>query len=105
MYVDVHCHLNHKLMMEKMDSIIDKCREMGVKKIITSGVNPPANKQVLELAEKYDIVECNLGIYPIDALGLGADEIGLPRQTVPIDLEEEFRFIRLYICGNTNLID
>lgn len=94
MYVDVHCHLNHKMMLEKIDSILSDCEEKEVKRIVCSGVNVSGNRQVLELAEKYDIVECTLGIYPIDALGIAPDEIGLPRQIEPINLESEFKFIK-----------
>ncbi len=93
--VDVHCHLNHALYKEDLDAVIKRAKEAGVKVIICSGVNPPGNRQVLEIAQKYpEIVKACLGIYPIDALGLSEGETGLPRQTVAINLEEEFEFIR-----------
>ena len=92
--IDVHCHLNHKEFKADLDEVIKRAKKAGVKRIITSGVNPPANKEVLAIAERFpDIVRVSLGIYPIDALGLGADATGLPRQTVPIKLDEEFKFI------------
>ena len=92
--VDVHCHLNHKYFKDKLDEVIKRAKKAGVKRIVVSGVNPPANKEVLEIANKYpDIIRVSLGIYPIDALGLSEGETGLPRQTEKIDLNEEFRFI------------
>ncbi len=97
--VDVHCHLNHERFKDDLDEVIKRAKNAGVKRIILSGVNPPANQEVLQIAEKYpDIVRISLGIYPIDALGLGADATGLPRQTVPINLEEEFKFIEKNIA-------
>ncbi len=92
--IDIHCHLNHAEFKGKLDEVINRAKQAGVEVIIVSGVNPPANREVLKIAEKYpDIVKVSLGIYPIDALGLGADEVGLPRQTVPINLDQEFKFI------------
>lgn len=91
--VDVHCHLNHEKFKPELDKVLERAKKAGVKTIITSGINPLANKEVLALAEKYDIVKVSLGIYPIDALGLSDGETGLPRHTVKINLEEEFKFI------------
>ncbi|MBU0459254.1 MAG: TatD family hydrolase [Nanoarchaeota archaeon] len=92
--VDVHCHLNHKLFKNDLDKVLQRAKKVGVKVIIVSGVNPAANKEVLKLAEKYPLIKVSLGIYPIDALGLGVDEVGLPRHIGKIDLEKEFKFIK-----------
>jgi len=93
--VDVHCHLNHALYKPETDEIIKRAKKVGVKAIVCSGVNPPANREILKLAEKYPkIVKVSLGIYPIDALGLSEGDTGLPRQPIAIDLEEEFVFIK-----------
>lgn len=98
--IDVHCHLNHDLFKKDLDQVLERAKKAGFKAILCSGVNPVANQEVLALAKKYPIVRASLGIYPIDALGLSEAEIGLPRQTVPIDLEEEFKFIE----KNKNLV-
>ncbi|MEM3127355.1 MAG: TatD family hydrolase [Candidatus Woesearchaeota archaeon] len=95
MLVDTHCHLNHADFKQELDKLIEESRKGGVKRIISSGVNSPTNKEVLEIAKRFsDIVRATAGIYPIDALGLGSDEAGLARQVVPIDLEQEFEFIK-----------
>ncbi len=92
--IDVHCHLTHELFKNELDSFISRAKEAGLKAIVVSGVNPPNNQEVLKLAEKYPLLKPSLGIYPIDALGLSEGETGLARQTVPINLEEEFAFIK-----------
>lgn len=92
--VDVHCHLNHKFFKEDLVEVLERAKNAGVKAVVVSGVNPPANKEVLQLAEKYPIIKASLGIYPIDALGLSEGDTGLPGQTEKIDLEEEFEFIK-----------
>ncbi len=91
--VDDHCHLMHALYTD-VDAVIERAKQAGVKAIICSGVNPTTNKQALEIAKKYDIVRASLGIYPVDALGLAEEESGLARQTEPIDLDEQFTFIK-----------
>jgi len=92
--VDVHCHLNHDEYKGILDEVIMRAKVAGIKKIVTSGVNSPSNRAALALAEKYDIVECTLGMYPIDLLSLGPDESGMERQTEAFVLEDEFAFIK-----------
>ena len=93
--VDVHCHLNHEYFQPQMAEVLKRAEEAGVSAIVTSGVNPAGNKEVLELVKKYpSILRASLGIYPIDALGLSEGDTGLPRQPVPINLDEEFAFIK-----------
>lgn len=90
--LDVHCHLSHADFKKDLPAVLKRAEKAGVKVILCSGVNPASNKEVLELSKKYPLIKASLGIYPIDALGLAEAELGLPRQTVPIDLDEEFRF-------------
>jgi len=92
--VDVHCHINHELLKDQLDNVLKRAEDVGIKAILLSGVNPPANREVLELAKKYPIIKASLGIYPIDALGLAKGETGLPQHKEKINLEEEFKFIK-----------
>ena len=92
--VDVHCHINHELLKDQLNNVLKRAKDVGVKAILLSGVNPPANREVLELAKKHSIIKASLGIYPIDALGLSEGETGLPRHTEKINLKEEFKFIK-----------
>ena len=97
MLVDVHCHLTHEHFKDKLDEVLRRAENAGVRAIVCSGVNHPTNEEVLALAKKYPIIKASLGLYPLDVLGEipaeAADETGLTRQTVPINLEEEFKFI------------
>jgi len=92
--VDVHCHLTHELFKKDLDQVVSRAKKAGVKAIICSGVNHPTNEEALELSQKYDIVKCSFGLYPIDLLGKGPDEIGITRQLGKIDLDEELVFIK-----------
>lgn len=66
--VDVHCHLDFKGLVERLDEIIENAKKAGLKAIISSGITPETNKKVLEIASKYDIVKPSFGLYPMDAL-------------------------------------
>lgn len=101
MLVDVHCHLTHKLFEKDLDEVIKRNKEKGVKAIICSGVNPTDNLKVLDICSKYEVVKASMGIYPIDALGLGPDETGIVRYPGKIDLEEQFRF---FLKNKDNII-
>ncbi|MBI4016427.1 MAG: TatD family hydrolase [Candidatus Aenigmarchaeota archaeon] len=96
-YIDVHCHLNHKQFANDLGAVMDRARKAGVVRIICAGVNPPTNREVLELAKKNpDIVRCSLGAYPIDALNIqifSPDEIGLSAAK-NFDLHDELEFIK-----------
>ncbi len=92
MLVDVHCHLTHESFKNKLDEVLDRAKKAGVTTIITSGVNVPTNREVLELSKSNPMIKCTLGLYPIDLLG-EADESGLSRQIEPFDLDEEMNFI------------
>ncbi|MBS3105922.1 TatD family hydrolase [Candidatus Woesearchaeota archaeon] len=66
--VDVHSHLDHSLLIDKIDEIIHRAKSIGLKHVITNGINPETNRKCLELSKKYDIVKCAMGIYPRNAL-------------------------------------
>lgn len=67
LFIDIHTHLDHPLIKD-LDAAIARAKAMGVRHIITNGVDPKTNRISLELAKKYDLVDCALGLYPRDAL-------------------------------------
>ena len=92
--VDVHAHLDHKLISGKVDEIIKNSMKNGVKAIITNGVNPETNRIALQLAEKYDIVKAALGVYPIDSLNVDVKKVFYPLKENKIDIDKEIEFIQ-----------
>ena len=93
MIVDVHTHLDHPLISKDIDNIISRAKLVGVKKILTSGINPSTNREALRLSEKYDLVECTLGFYPQDALIRESEEESYPNDAKGCDVDEEINFI------------
>src|SRR3989338_6554048 len=97
LFIDVHSHLDHPFTLPHIEGIIARARQAGVRHIITNGIDPKTNRICLELSQKYDLVECAMGIYPRDALQreIEADS-GLqpPQRTGELDIDKEIRFIR-----------
>lgn len=92
MIIDVHCHLEFDAFSNDLDQVIERAKNVNVKYIICSGVNHSTNIKTLELAKKYDIVKASLGLYPLDAVGLGySDDV---RSIEKISVEDEIKFIR-----------
>ena len=91
--IDAHSHLDHHLLISKMDEIIKRAKNAGLKHIITNGINPETNRICLELSKKYDIVECGMGIYPRDALKNEIESGDYPIKIEHFDIDEEINFI------------
>ena len=68
LFIDIHSHLDHPLMMADIVETIRRAKDAGVRHIVTNGIDPKTNRICLELSKKYDIVECVMGLYPKDAL-------------------------------------
>lgn len=85
--IDIHCHLDFKGLIERLDQVIDNAKKAGLKAILTSGITPETNKKVLEIASKYkDIVKPSFGLYPMDALSRETNKPNI------FDVDEELKF-------------
>jgi TatD DNase family protein len=93
LFVDVHCHLDYKKLLDDVEGVIKRAREAGLKAIITNGINPGTNRLSLELAKRFDIVKASLGIYPKDALKNEVIAMQDPIGLTDFDVDEELSFI------------
>ena len=94
MLIDIHCHLDHAYFEGELDKVIDNAKKVGLKVILTAGINPETNRKVLEIAEKYDIVKASLGIYPIETLQKEIESGGYPLKNNIFNIDEEIGFIQ-----------
>ena len=65
MYIDTHCHL-YKEYYNIVDDIIKESMAEGVRKFIVNGCDMKSNKEVIELAHKYDNVYAAIGFHPTE---------------------------------------
>ncbi|MFX1410478.1 MAG: TatD family hydrolase [Promethearchaeota archaeon] len=61
MLIDVHCHANLYLAIEK---IIKEAKKVGVEKIISVGMSAISLERVLEISDQYEMIYPALGIHP-----------------------------------------
>ncbi len=90
MFIDCHAHLTDIAFDEDRDDLINKCFDMGLDAIITSGFNLSSSHEALTLAENYKNIYASVGVYPenIEELGKNALEelynLGKNSKTVAI---------------------
>ena len=94
-YIDVHAHLDMSRFDEDREDVIQKAKENEIC-ILSSGVNPDANRKVLEYSKKYDNVLCSFGVYPIDAIIKDFPNIedDGSRKIKSFELEDELNWIK-----------
>lgn len=91
--IDIHSHLDHQLLVGKLDEVITRAKNAGLKHIITNGINPETNRKCLEISKKYDIVRCGMGIYPRDALKNEMEAGDYPLKIEDFNIDDEIEFI------------
>ena len=94
--VDVHAHLDHDMFKDDVDQVVERAKQAGVKHILTAGVNSVTNRNILEIAKKYDIVHPTFGLYPIDALAKeleAGESTGFARDIKAFDIDKEIEWI------------
>jgi TatD DNase family protein len=67
-WFDVHAHLTHPELLADVDGILQRARAAGLTSIISNGLNPEDNANVLALAARDTLVKPALGLYPVDAV-------------------------------------
>lgn len=92
--IDAHSHLDHPLLMNKIEGIVKNAEKVGVKHIITNGINPETNRACLEISKKYDIIRCAMGIYPRNALKREIESGEFPLKVSDFDIDQEIDYIR-----------
>ena len=94
LFVDVHSHLDHSLLINKIDEIVKRANNAGLKHIITNGINPETNRKCLELSKKHGIVKCAMGLYPRNALKKEIENGEYPLKVADFNVDEEINFIK-----------
>lgn len=75
MIVDVHSHLDDKAFDHDLPQVLERAKKAGVVHIVLNGLNPPNNRKIMELNAKHPLLSVACGIYPIDAVSLGEEDV------------------------------
>ena len=88
-------HLDSERYEGEINLIVERAEKAGAKFIISSGINPPSNRKVLELSKKYNLVKCSFGLYPVDSIlnKIKHLELDIPRYVEEFDPDKELEWI------------
>jgi TatD DNase family protein len=67
MIIDSHIHLNDEELFPRIEEIIDRAKENGVKAFICIGYNRESSELALDIATMYEEVYAAIGIHPSEA--------------------------------------
>ncbi len=67
MFVDSHCHLNYKGLVETQDSVIARAGEAGVTAMLNISTREAEWYDVIAVAERYSHIWASVGIHPHEA--------------------------------------
>lgn len=121
--VDTHCHLDMNPYKADLEAVLGRAAEIGVRQIITVGIDLASSRRAISLAEQYDHIFATVGVHPhavaetVEAdydelrhlarhpkvVGLG--EIGLDffKKYAPEDLQIEHFRRQLQLAGELEL--
>ena len=77
MFIDVHCHLTDENYAGEnaLSRVIERAREEGVLRFITSGYDLPSSKRCKQIAKTWDGVFFCAGFQPEELDGVGEEEL------------------------------
>lgn len=67
MLIDSHAHMD-RIPLDKIDDVLLRAKNNGVKSIISNGVDIKSNQITLTLSKKYDMINPALGFYPTEKI-------------------------------------
>jgi TatD DNase family protein len=94
---DVHAHLTNPALRAAIGDVVSRAQAAGLTSIVSNGLNPRDNREVLELAREYPIIKPALGFYPVDTVLAELRASGnadFPRQEVECSRDEGIAFVR-----------
>jgi TatD DNase family protein len=96
---DVHAHLTHPKLVDRIDEVIARAKAAGVTSILSNGLNPTDNEAVRALAARETIVKPCFGLYPVDAVLLEMERLGVdyPRDAPAVSGDEGVAWVRDHV--------
>ena len=62
--IDSHCHLDHEPLFENLDAVIQRAKDVGIKKILTISTTLKSFEVIKNLVKKDPIIFGTYGIHP-----------------------------------------
>ena len=65
--IDSHCHLDHEPLLNNLDQIIKRSKEVGIEKLLTICTTLESFKKIKEIVKRDEIIYGTYGIHPHEA--------------------------------------
>lgn len=62
--IDTHCHLCYRPLLDQLEQVLTRAREAGVERMITIGTRLEESHISVDLARRYEQIDCAVGIHP-----------------------------------------
>jgi TatD DNase family protein len=62
--IDSHCHLDHEPLLNDLDNVIKRSKEVGIKKLLTISTSLESFSRVKEIVNKDEMIFGTIGIHP-----------------------------------------
>ena len=62
--MDSHCHLDHEPLLNNLDSIIKRSKEVGLKKLLTICTTLKSFENIVKIIKKDEMIYGTFGIHP-----------------------------------------
>ena len=62
--IDSHCHLDHEPLLSDIDNVIQRSKDIGIKKILTISTSIESFSRVKEIVLRDDMIYGTIGIHP-----------------------------------------
>jgi len=62
--IDSHCHLDHEPLLSDIDNVIQRSKDIGIKKILTISTSIESFSRVKEIVHRDDMIYGTIGIHP-----------------------------------------
>ena len=65
--IDSHCHLAHEPLLSDLNNVIQRSKDVGIKKLLTISTSIDSFSKIKQLIHKDDIIYGTVGIHPHDS--------------------------------------
>lgn len=72
---DSHAHLNMPQLYDKIEDVIKRAKDSGIKYIINVGFDRRSSEESILLADKYDFIYATIGFHPHDAKDISKEDL------------------------------
>ena len=62
--IDSHCHLDHEPLISDLNNVIQRSKDVGIKKLLTISTSIDSFSKIKQLIHKDDIIYGTVGIHP-----------------------------------------